>query len=143
MSSIRNQVVELMVAALMNQTGAGDRVDRSIYRSRQRDEVPSISVSPETEDRALMGGGAIDDNVLVVAVLIDVRGDPWDVLADAVAVDAHKVLMTDQALKTLIKSIHNDGAIWQGHPADMTAGALTMKYRVRYASSKDDLTERR
>ena len=139
MSSIRNQVVTRIVAALIGQTAAGNRVFRSREDAINLAESPCIVVTPDSEESEAFGGGNVDQNTFIVTIEISTRGDPWDADADLIAVPVHRTVMRDAELLALVTHIRSVSSTWQGKEADQTAGNLATKYRVRYLSPSDDI----
>lgn len=141
MSSVREQILARMQAVLMGNTGAVNNVFRSRETSITRDICPAVVLMPEAESDENFGGMNTDSHELVVAVEIFARGDPWDSLADPVATDAHRLLMNDAALKALITRMRKIASAWEGTEADLTAGVLTMRYRVQYQTKASDISD--
>lgn len=140
MSSLREQILNAMKAALLGATPAADNVFRARAEGIPRDLVPAIGIAPETEEDTAFGD--VDDHHEFLAnVDIVVRGDPWESIADTVAVPAHKCLMTHPALSSLVTSIRKFSSTWQGQEADQTAGVLTMRYRIVYLTRASDIAD--
>jgi len=135
--SLRERILDALMAALVAApTGA------TIFRAREtsitRAVSPALVVMPQAEEverRAAAG----DLRTLTVGFEIFVRGDPWDEFADPVAVAAHPVIMGVQASLPFIVSIVPAGSEWQAEEADRTAGALTMRYLIKYWNAAGDL----
>lgn len=140
-ASIREQILARVLAALTNTTGAGPNVFRSRSESFTRDIAPSIQIKPDREDDAVFSGGNVDQHELIVSVEIYIRGDPWDSLADPVAVATHRILMADAALQALITRIRKIASKWDDAEADQTAGVLTMQYRINYLTKASDVSD--
>lgn len=139
MSSIAEQVVTSMVAALVNQTPAQDRVFRSRAFALTHEEAPSIVIKPGSESCAAFGD-SVDSNALLIAVSVYTRGDPADQLADPVVCATHNRLMRSRDLKNLITAIRRKDRDWDEAEADDTAGWVTLQYEVRYLCAADDLS---
>lgn len=139
MSSIAEQVITSMVAALLNRTGAQDRVFRTRAIAIAHEEAPSIVVKPATESTAVFGN-SVDSNVLTVTVSIHTRGDPADQLADPLVTQAHALLMKSPDLSSIITAIRRKERDWEQAEADDTAGWVTLKYEVRYLCDANDLS---
>lgn len=139
-TSLREQILLRMQAALLGNTGAGSNVFRARETSITRDICPAIVLMPNAESDEDFGMN-VDRHELMIDVEIFIRGDPWDALADPVATDAHKVLMTDALLLALISRIRKISSGWEGEEADRTAGVLTMRYRVRYLTKASNISD--
>ena len=139
MNSIAERVIAGMVVAVMNQTDAQTRVFRSRETAITHDESPSIVINLVAEESKVFSA-TVDDNTLTVAVEIYTRGDPFDQLADPVAVAAHRLLSVNPDLANFITSIRRKDRRWDGQEADDTAGFVAMRYEVRYLVAANDMT---
>lgn len=139
MNSIADQIVDAIVLALATAAGVAGRVFRSRELAILRDETPCIVVLLGNESSTALGDD-VDDNRLMVDIEISTRGDPFDKLADPVAVDAHRLLRADPGLSTIVTAIRRKERIWAADEADATAGCTTLKYELRYLSAANDLT---
>lgn len=138
MASLREQILARCQAALLNATPAGANVFRSREISINRAVSPSIVVMPDGESSTRKGQFA-DQHALLVKICIFVRGDPWDQLADPLAVAAHQVLMSDAPLAALAVDVRKVGTDFEAEEADRTAGTLTARYAITYLSSARDI----
>lgn len=142
-SSIRETILMGMVTALTNaQAQLGATVARSYRDLTPRSATPSIIVTPADEKTTVMSDG-VDRNELLVDVEISVRGDPYDQIADPIAVVAHTVLTAWVAAPTspLMYLFRRESAAWQSQAADLTAGVLSTRYRVIYLTDVADITK--
>ena len=104
-----------------------DRVD-----AFDRDEgVANILITPESEETEPF------DNVnelstLYINIEIDIRANAWKAAADVIAAAMHPLLMNDAALNAMVIRIRRNAKKWEAHEADITAGVLTLQYRVLY-----------
>ena len=139
-SSVCQQVIDRMLAALVNATEAGDRVFDSREAAFARDEMPSIAITaPDTEETQIFGQG-VDQNTALVTVDVIVRDDVWRPVADRIAVAVHRILQRDSQLQALVVTIRKDGRKWASAEADQTAGIDSITYRFIYLSLSNDLT---
>lgn len=139
MASLREQIVARIVAVLLNATPAGANVYRSREVAITKGLTPAIVVMPDGEDSQRMGSSA-ERHELTVIVAIFVRGDPWDQLADPVAVAVHQVLMARGAMGDITADVFKTGAGYEGEEADRTAGTLSTRYRITYLTRPGDMT---
>ncbi|WP_156398050.1 hypothetical protein [Duganella sp. Root336D2] len=139
-SSVCKKVIDRMVAALVNATGAGDRVFDSREAAIARDEMPCIAITPPDSEDTQAFAQDVDQNTALVTMEVIVRDDDWRPLADDIAVAAHRVLSCDSELQALVVSLRKDGRKWAGAEADQTAGIDSITYRVTYLSLSNDLT---
>lgn len=139
MSSIPEQVVSAIVAALTNATAAGDRVYRSREMAITKGETPCIAVVPVNEDSSAFTS-SVDECTLTVTVEVHTRGDPFDAAADPLLVDIHRLLTKDAGLSGLVVNFRKKSKSWDAHEADETAGFVLTHYEMRYLSPINDLT---
>lgn len=139
MSSVTEQVLSRVVLALLNTTGADDRVYRSREEALVREESISICIAPDNEESSDFSD-KVQESRCDFDVEIYARGDTWDQLADPVVVAVHQILLRDSALLALITRIRKVSRAWHSQEADLTAGVVVLKYRVKYLSPSDDLT---
>lgn len=138
--SIREQILRGIVQTLTTAAPGNASVARSYKQLITRSQVPTIVVTP-AEELTKPQADNVDNNDLVVDVEIAVRGDPYDLLIDTVAVPAHAALMTWAASSPLFSFFRRIASTWQAQEADLTAGMLTMKYRVVYLCDANDISK--
>jgi hypothetical protein len=138
-SSVVNQIMVAVVAALTNATDAGSRVYRSRTVAISRGETPCIAVTPHREETTAFGQD-VDKNVFDIEVEIFVRGDPFDELADPILAQVHRLLKNDPGVNALLTEIRKKDKDWDAQEADETAGVVVTTYQVRYLSSANDIT---
>jgi hypothetical protein len=136
---ITEQILVRMLAVLLNSTSAGTNVYRSLEVAITPDITPAIVIIPEEESDSVFSASA-DLHDYMVNVEISARGDPWDISANKVAGELHKVLMSDAQLAALVTRIRKTSSKWEGEEADKTAGVLSMKYRITYLTSANDIS---
>lgn len=139
MTSLREQILARIAAALTGTTPAGGNVFRSRETSIARGVSPAIVVMPDSEQDQRVGQ-ATDRHELTIKVAIFVRGDPWDQLADAIATPAHQVLMADAPLAALVVDVRKNSTDFQAEEADRTAGTLSMYYQITYLTRAADIS---
>jgi hypothetical protein len=138
MPSLREQILQRIKDLLTGATPAGAQVYRSREEPITRNLSPAIIIVPSTETTQALSEYA-DRNDLDVDVIVIARGDVWDAVADTVAVPLHTLIMNDAQLEALCQHMRRFSADWQGKEADLTAGALTMKYRFVYLANALDI----
>lgn len=140
-ASVREQILARLQALLLAAaTPAGSNVFRSREVGLPIRETPAIVIRPDGEDDEPFGDRN-DRHVLEVELVFVVRGDPWDSLADAIAVPAHAAVVADPVLLDLVGDvIRKTGSQWVAEEADHTAGALITRYRFQYLTSIRDIT---
>jgi hypothetical protein len=137
--SIPLQILQAVVTSLVGATPAAERVSHSRAIPIGTDEMPCIRVKEGPESKSAAGAG-VDDATLTLQVCIDVGGDPWTVAADAIAVPAHKAIVTAPGVSALISSVRHTGSDWDDHDAEQTIGCLTLEYQFRYRVSASDIS---
>ena len=136
-TSLREGILERVVAVL--QAGA---TGSTIFRSRQeaiaRSAAPATVIEPKEEQDEQLGTG-VDRHTLFVTVEIYVRGDPFDQVADPIAVATHLAILQDATLRGMA-DVRKVGSVWAAHEADRSAGVVEMTYRFVYVSSVRDIS---
>jgi hypothetical protein len=72
-----------------------------------------------------------------------VRGDVWETIADAIALQVHARVMKrdynwlDHIALARVRLVDGD---WTAQEGDQTPGKRTMKYAFRYLAMADDIT---
>ena len=139
-TSVREQILARMAALLTGTTPAGANVFRSREVSITRAVSPAIVVMPDAEEDSAFSQ-LTDHHRLDVGVVIFTRGDPWDSLADPIALAAHQLICTDVTLRALaVGDIRKHSSLWNAEEADRTAGSLVMKYRITYLTQATDIS---
>ena len=139
MSSLREQIILRVIAALTAAAPVGSNVYRSREVSLTRILEPAIMVAPHGTSVTRIATG-VDRHQMDMAVEVFVRGDPWVALTDPVDIAAHAVMMTDASLWTLAQDIRRISEAYESMEADRTAGTLTVTYRITYLTSAHDIT---
>lgn len=134
---------EAILTAITTQLASTSGVNGRVYRSRvvplMRDESPAVVVEPR-QDQAAQTTIPRIDWTLGVAVMVIVRGDVPDQLADPIVADIHSKIMADQSLGGLAMAIEPQGVSFEMIEADQPAGVVTCEYNVRYKTSLTDQT---
>lgn len=138
-SSVCEQLISRMVAALTGATDAADRVFDSREAAIARGEMPCIAITPPDSEESKVFGGGLDQNTVLITVSVLARDDAWRAVADRVVVDAHRILMADSQLQALVVKINKEGRKWEAEEADQTAGSDSITYRLIYLSLSNDL----
>lgn len=143
MEARREQIVARVVEVLKSlPIFAGERVFRSLEDAIEREESPSAAVFFGGEDTEPMGSET-DSHTMTLSVAYVVRGSPWDQLANAADVVGHQALAVDALqgpLSELLSDLRRQGAEPSAEGADQTAGALAVRYRIRYLTSRFDIS---
>lgn len=138
MSTLHEQILEGVQTAVSGIAGVVT-VDRSRKIGLDRDQVPAIVVRPGEEQDERMGSFT-DKHRFLVFVIVHTRGDPWDVAADPIVLQAHKNIMANAALKALATDVRRVACEAEDQEEDNTAGIYTMHYEFTYLTRADDLS---
>jgi hypothetical protein len=134
---------ETILSRIATQLGSVAGVDGRVYRSRvvplARGESPAVVVEPK-QDQAAQTVIPRIDWTLGVSVMVIVRGDVPDQLADPIVASIHQLMMADQTLGGISQAIEPQGVSFELIEADQPAGVVTCEYNVRYQSSLTDQT---
>jgi hypothetical protein len=138
MSSVREQIVARMAAALSGVLPNAVPVYRSRVDAFDRGSLPAVVVRPgDEETQPLMD--QMEVSRFNVHIEVIVRGDVWDSLADPIIVAAHVLLLGDAPLAALCSKLRRTSAKWDAHEADQTAGVLTQTYHLQYRTQSNQL----
>lgn len=140
MSSLQEQIQARMLAVLLGTTDAGASVTRSREMFLARDAQLAIGIFPGPETDSAFSRST-DEYELLVSVEVFARGDPWCSAADAVVVQAHRLLMTDIVLLGLVTRMRRASRTPLDEDPDKTAGVYQLDYRIRYLSNASDLSD--
>ena len=135
MTTRREQVLVAIVSAL--QAGS-----TPVYRSRveplARNESPAIIVEP-TGDVATQTTIGRLDWTLGVKVLVIVRGDVPDQIADPIIQDVHARIMADLSLGGISYDLQPQSVTYEMVDADQPAGVVTMEFNVLYKTNLQNM----
>lgn len=138
--SIHEQIQVRMLAILVGATDAGASVSRSQETFLARDTLLAIGIFPLPESTVPFSAGT-DDHELMISVEVFARGDPWYSVADVVVTQAHKLLMNDVPLQSLIARIRQVSRTPIDEDPDKTAGVYQLEYRIRYITKASDISD--
>jgi hypothetical protein len=134
----RESILAAIRTALTGTTGVGTRIYRSRVEPFARNEAPAIIVTPMMDTAALEVHSRIDW-LMTVQVVVIVRGNVPDQLADPIIESAHSKLMADTTLGGLAIDITPGDVTWADFESDQPTGLVTLNYRVRYRTALTDL----
>ena len=140
MSSLQEKIQVRMLAVLLSTTDVGASVSRSQETFLARDTLLAIGIFPGAESDSIFSTGA-DEHELTINIEVFARGDPWYSAADVVVTQAHRLLMGDSALQSLITRIRRVSRTPVDEDPDKTAGVYQLEYRIRYLSNAADLSD--
>lgn len=139
MKSIPQQLLDLIEQGLK----AANLGQGGVFRSRQLalavDETPSLVLYPLDEESERFSD-TLDKTQFAFAIEIMVRGDPYDVIADPIALAVHQVVMSTPLLrKSLLARRKSVG--YEGHDADQSVGFVVLRYEAIYLASASNPVE--
>lgn len=139
MASIREQALARVKTALAAALPGGASVSRSREVSISRLNAPTIVVMARSNSISTMSS-EVDQNQFDLVLEIFVRGDPWDSLADPIDVAAHAIMMSDVPLQAIVSNVRRTGEAFESQEADLTAGVLSVHYRITFMSRAVDIS---
>lgn len=140
MASKREQILAAIYTALQGTAGAGTRIWRSRVEAMARAETPAIVIEPATITYEQNTSLPKLDATMRVRVVVIVRGNVPDQLADPTIVDMHSKLMADLTLGGLAIDIQPVLTTFNMVEADQPAGVISCEYDVLYRTQVADLT---
>jgi len=138
MASIREQILAKIVTVL-DAGNIGAAVDRSRTEAVSRQQSPRVIVLPGA-DVARQSTVPFLDWTLAVHVVVYVRGEAPDSVADPIITAAHAALMADETLGGLAMTILPAGVHFELADSDATVCVATCEYRIQYRTEQQDLT---
>lgn len=136
--TIRKQILEAMKAAAMRAPSLNGRVERSRTTAIARNESTVGVIRPSAEGVEARGGIAERD--FIVEFIVIARGGVPDDIADEVIDEVHAEFCADPSFGGLAAQLFEQGSNWDFVDADQAACELTARYRVRYYTPEDSLT---
>jgi hypothetical protein len=136
--SVREEILAYLATLLSAAAGF------TFYRSRQApvdraEGLVGILLPDEEEDEYKANLQAL--STMVICITIIARGDEPDSVADPAIVSAHAAIMKDVTLNRRCALITKLSTKWDFEVADRNAVAVEMRYRIRYSTAINDLTQ--
>jgi hypothetical protein len=139
-ASKREQIMSAIATALVGTAGVGTRVYRSRVEPMARAETPAIVVEPATITYEQNTSLPKLDATLRVRVVVIVRGNVPDQIADPAIVDLHGRIMADLTLGGVAIDVQPALTTFNLVEADQPAGVISCEYDVLYRTAVGDLT---
>ena len=139
MATKRETILAAIRTALTGTTGVSTRIYRSRVEPLARGELPAIVVEPVSDNVEQNTSLPTLDWSLTVRVLIIVRGDLPDQIADPIVESAHAKIMADLTLGGYAIDVQPTGVDFDLREADQPSGVVTLEYLVRYRTSVANL----
>ena len=143
--SIIERIAEEVKSALIagEIPGIAEQVERAREDASTFDEGDYINVRIEDNAQRTFSE-AVDDNELMLALDIHVRGDVWESKADAYAVQVHPLvhLRNYSAVGlALARAPRLTDQAWSADPGESTPGRRTMNFAFRFLTLAGDITK--
>ena len=142
MASTAYQAVKQVVAALLGQTSAEDRVFLNLEAALEREESPAIIVE-QASDNSEAYGKDVDKNALRFKVLFLARSDDWQTELDEVREATHRIITSDPVLSDLLVGIRRTSMEAGAKNADLPLGFISQQYTGQYISPTTQLNGER
>ncbi len=130
-------------AVLLGATSAGNVVARGRADPFDRAELPAINIRrsrSEHSDFGQRGAFHFDHITSMVEVDLEVRGDDWETLADALHLEVEAILFSSAVLASQVQGLRCTGTEATGEGGDETSGRLTVRYQFQLVTRRGDLT---
>jgi len=138
---IAEEVKEALLAGEI--PGIAEQVERAREDASTFDEGDYLNVRKEDNTQRTFSD-QVDDNELVLAVDIHVRGDVWESKADAYGVQVHPLVYgRNYAAAGLIlaRPPRLTDQNWKAESGDSTPGCQTMLFAFRFLTLASDITK--
>lgn len=138
--TLREQIIESLIAALKGQTDAADRVFRSRAQALERDELPAIVVKPGQEDVKRLGMG-VDQHDLEIKLHLYGRGEAADAVLDPLHAASHRLVMAAGEASDVIRQFRLDQVSDpEFDDNDDTTSSIVVTYVAMFIAPQHDLT---
>jgi hypothetical protein len=137
--SRREQILAAIRTALTGTVGVSTRIYRSRVEPMARAESPAIIVEPVSDTAEQNTSLPTLDWTLRVRVVVIVRGNTPDQLADPTIESLHSKLMADLTLGGLAIDVQPAQVTFNLLEADQPAGVIFCEFDVRYRTSVTSL----
>jgi hypothetical protein len=137
--SRREQILAAIRTALTGTVGVSTRIYRSRVEPMARAESPAIIVEPVSDTPEQNTSLPTLDWTLRVRVVVIVRGNTPDQLADPTIESLHSKLMADLTLGGLAIDVQPAQVTFNLLEADQPAGVIFCEFDVRYRTSVTSL----
>jgi hypothetical protein len=135
MTTKREQILTAIATALASTSGVSGRVYRSRVTAMQRAESPAIVIEPISDTPTQNTSLPTLDWRMRVRIIVIVRGDIPDQLADPVIESMHSKMVADLTLGGYAIDVQPDEVTYNMLDADQPAGVIYNDYIVQYRTS--------
>ena len=140
MTTKRETILAAVRTALTGTSGVSTRIYRSRTEPLARGELPAIVVEPVSDTAVQNTSLPTLDWSLTIRVVVIVRGNIPDQVADPIVQDMHSKIMADLTLGGYAIDIQPMGVDFKLEEADQPSGVIVCEYLIRYRTSVADLT---
>lgn len=135
MTTKREQILTAITTALASTAGVSGRVYRSRVTAMQRAESPAIVIEPISDTPTQNTSLPTLDWRMRVRIIVIVRGDVPDQLADPVIESMHSKIVADLTLGGYAIDVQPDEVTYNMLDADQPAGVIYNDYIVQYRTT--------
>jgi hypothetical protein len=135
MTTKREQVLSAIATALATTAGVNGRVYRSRVTAMQRAESPAIVIEPISDTPTQNTSLPTLDWRMRVRVIVIVRGDTPDQLADPIIESMHAKMVADLTLGGYAIDVQPDEVTFNMFDSDQPAGVIFNDYIIQYRTS--------
>ena len=141
MASKREQILAALKTQLAGTTGVGTRIYRTRVTPTARNESPAIVIEP-INDQPTVTSATYEklDWTLRIRVVVIVRGEIPDNVADATINSLHTKLVNDPTIGGLALDIRPSTTTFEAIDADQPAGVIFCEYEIDYRTSYNNLS---
>ena len=140
MTTKRESILTAITAALAGTTGVGTRIYRSRVEAFSRAETPALLVEPVADDASVETSLPTLTWRLTVRIMVIVRGDIPDQIADPIVQSLHSKLTADLTLGGYAYDIEAVSVTFEMVEGDQPTGVVACNYRILYRTSVNDLS---
>ena len=140
MTTKRESILAAIRTALTNTTGVGTRIYRSRVEAFSRAETPALLIEPIVDDASVETSLPTLTWRLTVRIMVIVRGDIPDQIADPIVQSLHSKLTADLTLGGYAYDIEAVSVTFEMVEGDQPTGVVACNYRILYRTSVNDLS---
>jgi hypothetical protein len=140
MTTKREQILNAIATALASTSGVSGRVYRSRVEAFARSECPALVIEPISDDASIDTSLPTYTWRLGVRVMVIVRGNIPDQLADPIVQSLHSKLTADLSLGGYVMDVQPISVSWELVESDQPTGVVMCDYRILYRTTVADLS---
>ena len=140
MTTKRESILAAIRTALIDTTGVGTRIYRSRVEAFSRAETPALLIEPIVDDASVETSLPTLTWRLTVRIMVIVRGDIPDQIADPIVQSLHSKLTADLTLGGYAYDIEAVSVTFEMVEGDQPTGVVACNYRILYRTSVNDLS---